>query len=100
MHVGGASWMFAVLQRLSPALGDRVMKTGNWVWKQQKTDQPDDGRDSLFSPIYEPGRVHGDFAHLTKPSLYGRLVEMMPNWTRVVVPTAAAAALVLLRRRG
>ena len=100
MHVGGASWMFVVLQRLSPALGDRVMKIGDWIWKQQKTDEPDDGRDALFSPVYESGRVHGDFAHLTKPSLYGRLVEMMPNWTRVAVPTAAAAALVLLRRRG
>lgn len=99
VHVGGASWMFSVGQRLSPALMDRFALIGDWTARLQKTNEPDDRRDNLFSPVNEPGRVHGEFEHLTKPSLYARLVEMQPTWTRVVVPTLFAAAVFFLRRR-
>ena len=99
LHVGGASWMFTVLQRISPALMDRFMLLGDLGVRGQKTTEPDEGRDNLFKPISEPGRVHGEFAHLTKPSLYARLVEMQPAWTRLVLPTVLAAGLFLLRRR-
>lgn len=99
LHVGGASWFFTMSQRISPAFTDRVMLIGDWTARVQKTKEQDEGQDNLFKPIIEPGRVHGDFAHMTKPSLYARLVEMQPTWTRIVVPTAFAAALFLLRRR-
>ncbi|MBE2270523.1 MAG: SDR family oxidoreductase [Anaerolinea sp.] len=99
VHVGGASWMFSFGQRLSPALMDRFALIGDWTARLQKTNEPDDRRDNLFSPVNEPGQVHGEFEHLTKPSLYARLVEMQPTWTRVVVPTLFAAAVFFLRRR-
>ncbi len=99
LHVGGASWFFTLAQRLSPALMDRIMLLGDWTTRVQKSQQPDEGKDNLFEPVLEPGRVHGEFAHMTKPSLYARLVEMQPAWTRLVVPTVLAAGLFILRRR-
>jgi len=99
LHVGGASWMFTVFQRISPAFVDRFMMIGDWTTRIQKSDQPSNGHDSLFKPMIESGRVHGEFDHMTKPSLYARLVEMQPTWTRFVVPTAFAAAVFMLRKR-
>lgn len=99
LHVGGASWIFTVFQRLSPAFVDRFMLLGDWTKRVQESTRPDNRQDNLFRPLTEPGKVHGDYAHLTKPSMYARLVEMQPTWTRIVVPTALAAALFLLKRR-
>lgn len=99
IYGGGASWFFSMMHRLSPALTDRFLMTGNLVFHAQKSDQPDDNVDNLFTPMIEPGRVHGDYDSMTKPSLFTPLLEMRPGV--LILPGLAAAALTFigLRRR-
>jgi short-subunit dehydrogenase len=100
IYVGGASWMFSFLERVSPALMDHILMLGDMSFRLQKTNEPDDGQDNLFSPVVEAGRVEGDFANLTKPSMYTWLMEFSPA-KLLLVPAAVAAVLVLfgMRRR-
>ncbi|NLX08125.1 MAG: SDR family oxidoreductase, partial [Chloroflexi bacterium] len=82
IHAGGAGVMMGALQRISPRLTDRFMLMRGNMFKQQKTDQPDDGQDNLYAPFQGQGRVQGDFS--SKPSLYTRLVTLRPGWQLVV----------------
>lgn len=99
VYVGGASMMFTILERISPALADRFMMIGSWIFRLQKTGQPDDGRDSLFNPSTGRGRVRGDFAHLTKPSMFTPVFEFLPAWIRVALPAMLAGGVYMLLRR-
>ncbi len=96
IYVGGAGFMLRTLEAISPRLADRLMLTGGSAFKAQHSDRADDDRDNLFEPSWE-GRTEGDFGHLTKPSLYTRLMMRTPIWARVVVPALAAAALIWRR---
>lgn len=99
IYVGGASWMLAKMERLSPALTDRLMLTQGGFFKVQESDQPDNPRDNLFQPS-GPSTIEGRFAHLTKPSPFTRLVQLKPAWGRLIVlPAAVAGAAAVLRRR-
>lgn len=100
IYAGGAGWTFAVLERISPALADRVLMMGNMAFRLQKTNEPDDGQDNLFMRSTGEGRVEGDFAELTKPSLYTRLMELSPKAV-VMIPAVVAGAVAVsgLRRR-
>jgi short-subunit dehydrogenase len=99
IYVGGASMLFTLLERISPGLSDRMMVTGGALFKLQKTNQPDDGVDTLFETIPETGRTHGDYGSITKPSMYTRFFELMPAWQRLAVPTLAAAVFAFLNWR-
>ena len=48
--VGGAGKSVLLLQRLSPALLDRLMTIGGLAFKMQQSTRPDDGVDNLFAP--------------------------------------------------
>ena len=54
--VGGAAKSVLLLQRLSPALLDRLMTIGGLAFKMQQSTRPDDGVDNLFAPA--PGELH------------------------------------------
>lgn len=100
IYVGGASWFLRTLEGASPALVDRMMTVRGAFFKAQRSQKPDDARDNLFEPS-GPYQVEGEFEHLTKPSLYTRVFELMPSWKRllVVLPGAVAGAVAVLRRR-
>jgi short-subunit dehydrogenase len=99
IYVGGAGMFLAILERISPALSDRVMTTGGTMFKLQKTNEPDNGVDTLFETIPEVGRIHGDFSNITKPSMYTRFFELMPAWQRLAVPTLVAGLFAFLNWR-
>jgi hypothetical protein len=96
VYVGGAGFLFWLLQRMNPTLLDRVMILNNFMFKSQLTDEPDNGRDNLFQPIPEMGRVYGDFQSLTKPSLYTPIFEFSPNWLRIIL-SAVLPAIIMAR---
>jgi NAD(P)-dependent dehydrogenase (short-subunit alcohol dehydrogenase family) len=58
MLVGGQAAFVNLLQRISPALVDRLMVMRGLMFEQQKTKQPDDGYDNsaaaLIAPALEP----------------------------------------------
>lgn len=97
---GGAGVMFSVLNKISPALMDRFMMVGNWIFRSQTSSQPNDNLDTLFTPMENAGRVEGEFDSLTKPgSAYTRIFELTPTWVRLVVPAALVGLIALIRRR-
>ncbi len=99
--VGGAGKMLDVMERISPSLLDRFMLAGGTMFRMQKTDRPDDGRDNLFEPVGETGSTTGDFGRLSKStSLYTRHLEQHPNRKRVLLGLATAGAITLARRVG
>lgn len=99
IHVGGAGAFFTWMEYLNPGLVDRVMLTKGYMFKQQKTDEPDDGIDNLYTPVDEmPARIEGEFAEMTKPSLYNRLVSFRPTWQQAMMVPLLGAAGVFGRR--
>lgn len=84
IYVGGAGWMFAMLERLNPGLADQIMLTRGTMFKMQKSDQPDDRIDNLYAPLHSTARVHGEYGELVKPSMYTPVVEFTPTWAKLL----------------
>jgi short-subunit dehydrogenase len=99
IYVGGASWAFALMERISPTLLDTLLSIGDMGVRAQQTDQPPNPLDNLFHPVDGPGAVTGEWGKLTKPSVWTRVMELQPSaaW---LVPAAAIGLWVLrtLRR--
>ena len=99
MYIGGAGMSFRVLQRISPALLDRFLRFRGMAFRLQQTEEPAEDGDNLYRPSEGPGRVEGDFAQITKPSMYTRTFEFMPRLLRMaLVPVLAFVAMGLRRR--
>jgi NAD(P)-dependent dehydrogenase (short-subunit alcohol dehydrogenase family) len=99
--VGGSGKFLTVMQRISPSLVDRLMLLGGVMFKQQKTDQPDDGRDNLFEASRGTGSTTGEWGRGSlSRSLYTRHVEQYPDRKRLLIGVAMAGALMLMRRVG
>lgn len=96
---GGMAKALSLLTRISPALSDRFFTTGNAGFNKQQ-EGPDDGRDNLFEPIAETGKVEGEWAHESlATSRFTRLFEQHPMRKNALVLASAAGAVLLLRRR-
>ncbi len=99
--VGGSGKLITLMHWISPSLLDRLMLLGGLMFEQQKTDQPDDGRDNLFAPIGGTGSTTGEFGQRSKStSPYTRHLEQHPNRKRVLLAAAAVGSVALLRRVG
>lgn len=99
--VGGAGKLMTVMERISPALVDWYMLRNGAMFKKQKTNQPDDGQDNLFTPMAGTGSTTGDFGKRSKStSLYTRYLEQYPDRKRILLGAAAAGLLTLVRRVG
>ena len=99
IFAGGAGKMFAVMEAISAPLVDRYMLQGDRMFKQQQTDQPDDGRDNLFAPMNGGGRTRGDFGKGSwSASPYTRYLELHPNRKRLVLTAALVGVVALLQR--
>jgi short-subunit dehydrogenase len=99
VHVGAAGKMLSVMQRISPALVDRYMLMGGQAFKSQKTDQPDDGRDNMFTPSTGTGSSTGDFGKLSQStSIYTRMLGLHPNRGRAALASAVVGGFALTRR--
>ncbi len=100
---GGAGQMLSLMQRLSPALLDAVLRrTG---FEGQKTDEAkgEDAPDNLFGPIENYDKVGGDFSAQAKPASRGNWLETHPAARRALKGAALAGATLIvirgLRRR-
>ncbi len=99
--VGGSGKMMEVVERISPKLLDKFMLRKGQMWKKQKTNQPDDGKDNLFGPIEDKGTTTGSFGKKSKStSLYTRYLELHPNRKRALLGATAVGAVALMRRAG
>jgi hypothetical protein len=98
--VGDGGKFLCVLQRLSPALVDRLMLLNGAAFKLQQRDEPPRPGDNLFAPMNEQGAVTGEYGHRsTTFSPFTRHLEFYPNRKRLLLAAAALGALALLRRR-
>lgn len=98
IYVGGAGFIFGLMQKINPALVDRIMTAGGSMYRLQTSDEPYSGPDNLNQTVGGTGRVEGDFAALTKPSLYTPLFEFAPRWVRRLVTLAIPAAVIAVIR--
>lgn len=98
LYVGAPAKFFSLLNRLSPALCDWYMKQGGRMFRQQRSDEPDQGQDVLYRPDSSNGRSRGRFGDIAmRSSAYTRVIERHPNVKRTLVGmgiVATAAALV------
>ena len=79
----GAAAQLAMLQRLSPALTDRLLTVGGQVFKRQQRDQPDRGQSNLTEPTPGSGAVTGGVVRFALPrSCWSRLVGYHPAIAR------------------
>ncbi len=99
--VGGGGKMLTLMEALSPSLLDRYMLRKGKAFEQQRTSQPDDGRDNLFAPLDGGGSTTGEFGRKSKSaSPYTRYLEQHPGRKRAALGAAALGALALVRRVG
>jgi hypothetical protein len=99
VYVGGAGKALTVVERISPSLLDRYMLQGDRAFRQQQSDQPDDGRDNLFAPLAGAGSATGDFGERSRSaSLYTRALGLHPNRERAAVAAGLLGALALVRK--
>lgn len=91
--VGGAGAALGALQRISPALADRVLAFGDQIFARQLRDEPDHGQSNLWEPPPGPGSVRGDSVRQALPrSLWTRTIGYHPGAARIAAATAAGAA--------
>jgi short-subunit dehydrogenase len=103
IFIGLPAKRYDLLERFSPWLTDRMMLMGGKAFESQKTDRPDNGRDSLFAPWNDPGSVHGEFPARSS-SWYTRVFEHHPSLKVAAFGAAALGAIALVaglnRRNG
>ncbi len=88
----GAAAQLAMLQRLSPALTDRLLAVGGQVFARQQRNEPDRGRSNLTEPAPGSGAVDGGVVRFALPRSRGtRLVGFHPALARSAVLAAAGA---------
>jgi short-subunit dehydrogenase len=99
--VGGAAKGVLLLQRLSPALLDRLMTMGGLAFKMQQSTRPDDGVDNLFAPVPGSYAVRGEFDRITIPGNgYTRTFEFHPERQRLAAVGILLAVGAFARRVG
>jgi short-subunit dehydrogenase len=99
VYIGGASNLFVLMQRFTPALLEQVLVTGNLGARVQKSKQPDDNQDNVYVPVAGSGRSEGDYSHLTMPGIYTRVLEFAPSWLPLVIPAVIFGVIALARNR-
>lgn len=95
VYVGSAGKMFALMERVSPTIADRIMLARGWMFKSQRDKLPNDDYDTLDTPSQEVGRVHGRFGDLTKSNGSG----FRPRWGIFALPAMLLGSFILIRRR-
>lgn len=101
IYVGAAARQLDLLERLSPALTDRLLATGGQVFRrQQRRREPDGGQSNLHGASdTDAGAMHGQFGRFAmRHSLYTRTFGHHPHAGRLAAGAALALALRRLRR--
>jgi hypothetical protein len=97
--VGGAGKLLTLGQRIDPRLVDLYMLLGDRMVKDQRTDEPPEGRDNLFEPVEGPGATTGRFGDgARRSSLYTRHVEQRALPVKALLVLVVAGSLALRAR--
>jgi len=75
-----------------------VCAWGGWL-RGQTSHRPDSGHETMDAPAGDPGRVHGEFVHLTRPSLHHALLQTPGGQTLLALGGLALGVMALLTRR-
>jgi NAD(P)-dependent dehydrogenase (short-subunit alcohol dehydrogenase family) len=98
---GGSGKMLVLAEKLSPTLVDWYLLQNERGFRQQVTDQPDDGQDNLFAPMTGNGSATGEFGQRSKAtSLFTSHLELHPMRKRVLNAALLAGLVTLARRVG
>jgi NAD(P)-dependent dehydrogenase (short-subunit alcohol dehydrogenase family) len=93
--VGGAGVGLGLLQRISPALTDRILGLADQIFVRQRTDVPDHGESNLWQPSPAAGTARGSsVGSALRRSLWTRTVGYHPA---AIAAGAAAGAAALVR---
>lgn len=91
IFVGAAAAQLTMVQRLSPALTDRLLTIGDQIFIRQQQDEHDHGENNHYEPRPGRGAVTGKSARVTlRRSLWTRFVGYHPGAARAVALGAAA----------
>jgi NAD(P)-dependent dehydrogenase (short-subunit alcohol dehydrogenase family) len=97
--VGGGGKMITLVERFAPRLADQLLLGPGKAWSKQRTSQPAEGTDNLFTPSSGPGAVEGSFGSTAKStSLYTELFELHPERIRAGLAVAGLVGYRALRR--
>ena len=96
---GGAGKMLNLVQKLSPALLDKMLLKS--AFEGQKTDQEKaiDAPDNLYKTLDGPAHIGGDFSNGAKDKSWGTWLETHPQAQNALKAAALVGAVVLLTRR-
>ncbi|MDT0275905.1 SDR family oxidoreductase [Blastococcus goldschmidtiae] len=97
----GAAAQLAMVQRISPALTDRLLALGGQVFTRQQRDEPDRGQSNLTEPTPGDGAVDGGVVRFALPrSRWTRLVGFHPALARSAAIASVGTIGWRLARRG
>jgi NAD(P)-dependent dehydrogenase (short-subunit alcohol dehydrogenase family) len=97
LRVGGAAKMFTMVEKVAPAIGDRMKERTSF--DGSKTDEAPRDDDTLYSPRPNDGRVRGKYpGHVMKRSFY-TTAALHPVRTLLGVAALAGIAGVISARR-
>jgi short-subunit dehydrogenase len=100
IFVGSTGKVMALGEAFSPAMVDRMMLSGDMIFRQQQADAPPAPHDNLFSPVPGPGSVSGEWQELASAhSPFTRAMELHPTQRRMVLGAAALGLVLWMRSR-
>jgi len=99
IFAGDAGIFFSWMHKLSPRLTDFYMLQNDRMWKQQRSDRPDDMQDNVFQPSTGTGRAHGDWNPAMPAAPLTQVFEQHPNVKRASLALIAGLFLGMLQRR-
>jgi len=94
--VSGAGKLLVWMSHVAPTLTDFYMLQNGRMFKQQRSDMPDDRQDNLYEPL--PGSVHGEFNDRMIPVSPFTQLELHPNVKRLTFAAMTALAFTVVRR--
>ena len=96
---GGAGKMLNLVQKLSPALLDKMLLKS--AFEGQKTDQQKDADapDNLYKTLNGPAHIGGDFSNGAKSKSWGTWLEVHPQAQNALKAAAFVGAVMILMRR-
>ena len=97
---GGAAKSLIAMQKLSPALMDKMLMKGGFSGQRTKEPKPENAPDNLYEPISGYNKIGGDFYTKAKAKSLSNWLETHPAAQSALKGAALGlVALLLLRRK-
>jgi short-subunit dehydrogenase len=94
--ISGPGKMLVWMSHVAPTLTDFYMLQNGRMFKQQRSDMPDDHQDNLYAPL--PGSVHGEFSGEMIPVSPFTQLELRPMLKRLSFAAVTALGFAFMRR--